>query len=255
MLGGINELTSKDGGFDGPHESEIQATRTQEGETHDEEAKEKDGRGGSRREPRQERQEEGAKAQSCGQEGRAAQEGCAAQEDGSNQDGTAVALLFAAETAGTGIVLFGAEAGPSAATQAGRAARDVLYAGTEAADPSAVLFGTEAGGTATAQADRAADAANSARRHAHPGQAGGVAQSDAAKAAGIELGRIGLERIVGPLARANDGRASAGSAAVVSVSVHGFVARQRHNRGVCLAVREGPMRKTWTWSCSAPSRG
>jgi hypothetical protein len=241
MLGAINELTSKDGGFDGPHESEIQATRTQEGETHDEEAKEKDGRGGSRRKPRQERQEEGGKAQSCGQEGRAAQEGSAAQEDGtqgSNQDGTAVALLFAAETAGTGIVLFGAEAGPSAATQAGRAARDVLYAGTEAAGPSAVLFCTEAGRPAIAQADRAADAhaANNARRLAHPGQAGGVAQSDTAKAARIELGRIGLERIFGPLAHANDRRASAGSAAVVSVSVHGFVARQRHNRGVCLAV-------------------
>jgi hypothetical protein len=191
MLGAINELTSKHGGFDGPHQSKIQAARTQEGETHGEEDQEEDGeedwRRRSRRQSRQEGQE-GGQAQSRRQEESGARQEAGAK--GRRQAGDATSAR--AETAGTGTILFRAypaAAGRSATAPANATAGTGLHA-AEACRGRADRAAAPAG-TAGTQAGTSTD---DPWQLAHASKAGGITRADAAKAAGNNLGRIGLER-------------------------------------------------------------
>src|SRR5258708_7665288 len=108
MLGGINELTSKHGGFDGPHESKIQAARTQVGEIQGEEDQEEEGETDRRRRaPRRSRKEgqEGAKAQDGRQE-----EGGAGKQGGAQGVPADNGAVPRTDATGAGAVLFGAAA-------------------------------------------------------------------------------------------------------------------------------------------------
>jgi hypothetical protein len=173
MLDAINELTSKQGGFDGSH-GKTEIDGTQEGEAAGEEDEARCG--GACQQPRD--QGQGGKARSC-QAQNGSEEESGAEAEGRNESGGAACA--SARSASTG-------------SCAGRGCAASRSTATATPGTTAATIATKAGSATGARAYGAADA----WLVAHAAEAAGELAAGA-EAAGIDLERIGLGRHVGHL--------------------------------------------------------